>query len=475
MPKGRADMENIRELVLDILLTLEREGGFEGKLIKAVLDKYNYLDQRDKAFIKRLAEGTIERQIELDYYIDSFSNIPVKKIKPLIRCLLRMGAYQIIYMDTVPDSAACNEACKLAQKRKFSSLKGFVNAVLRNISRNKENLTLPDRNEDTIKYYSVKYSMPQWIVEMWLASYGEEVLKRLLNGLLEIHPVSVRFDIRLSEEEIEGLTDKMRACGAVLKKSKYLPYMYTVENIESISELAGFDEGKFVVQDVSSALSVLASGIKSTDFVMDVCAAPGGKTFFAAQMACNVLSRDVSMDKVDIINGNIARLNAANVETECFDAAITDERYIERADVLIMDVPCSGLGVLGKKRDIKYHVSPESLESLNKLQREIVSHSWQYVKSGGTLVYSTCTINRKENEEMVRWILENLPFEPISVEERLPKELMQDVNESKSYIPSLLNITESDEINNTVEKCSIQLLPGFVEADGFFFAVFRRK
>lgn len=478
-------MENTRELVLDILLTLEREGGFEGKLIKAVLDKYNYLEQRDKAFIKRLAEGTIERQIELDYYIDHFSNTPVRKMKPLIRCLMRMSAYQIIYMDSVPDSAACNEACKLVQKRKFANLKGFVNAVLRNISRNKQMLSLPDPEEDYAKHLSVKYSMPQWIVEMWLAEYGDEIVKRLLEGLLDIHPVSIRFSTLLADEERGKLVQDIEGHGAKLSESGYLPYIYTAENVENVSELPGFAEGLFTVQDVSSALSVEAADITKDDFVMDICAAPGGKTILAAEKAGRVLSRDVSGEKLDLINDNLERMRVLNVTSEVFDATITDEKYIEKADVLIMDVPCSGLGVMGKKRDIKYHVTPESISSLNELQKNIVEHSWRYVKPGGTLIYSTCTINPTENEDMVGWIVDNFPFEPVPVRENLPEKLKnerlyekniksEDKPENESVNESVNKSVNKSEDESEISKCCVQLLPGINASDGFFFAKLRR-
>ncbi len=428
--------ENTREIILDTLLSLERGEEFSHRLLKSVLDKYNYLDSRDKAFIKRVTEGTLERQLELDYYLNHVSSVPVRKMKPLIRCLLRMSVYQIIYMDAVPDSAVCNEACKLAGKRKFQNLKGFVNGVLRSIAKQKEALPLPDQRKNPTEFLSIKYSMPQWLVEMWLDEYGSEGTEKILEGLLRIHPVSLRFKTTLSEEERNALVTEMRQNGVSLMQSEYLPYVYTVDNIEGISTLPGFCEGAFTVQDISSVLAVEAAGITADDFVMDICAAPGGKSILAAEKAAKVLSRDVSDAKVSLIEENLERMQTDNVMTQVFDATVTDESYIGKADVLIMDVPCSGLGVIGKKRDIKYHASPEGLESIMELQRMIINSSWQYVKPGGVLLYSTCTIHRGENEDMVKWICEKLPFE---------------VEESK------------------------QLLPGFMESDGFFFARLRRK
>lgn len=451
--------ENTREIILDTLLALERGEEFSHKLIKAVLDKYNYLDGRDKAFIKRVTEGTIERQLELDYYLNHFSSVQVRKMKPLIRCLLRMSTYQLLYMDAVPDSAVCNEACKLAAKRKFHNLKGFVNGVLRNIAKNKENLPLPDEKKDFAEYLSVKYSMPEWLVQHFLEEYGKEITATLLEGLLKIHPVSLRFRTDMHEAEQNALIASIEATGAKLKPSSYLSGVYTVDNVESVSSLPGFAEGKFTVQDVSSVLAVLAADIKAGDFVMDICAAPGGKSILAAEKAGKVLARDVSDAKTAMIEENLERMQLDNVEVEVFDATETDDRYLDKADVLIMDVPCSGLGVMGKKRDIKYHASPEGLESITALQKQIVEHSWQYVKPGGILLYSTCTINSAENEKMLQWIMENFPFEPVSLDEVLPKTLL----------------TQKKAVMQDMQDFSIQLLPGYMEADGFFFAKLRRK
>ncbi|MCH5344718.1 MAG: 16S rRNA (cytosine(967)-C(5))-methyltransferase RsmB [Acetatifactor sp.] len=462
---------NTRELVLDILLTLERGEGFSNQIIRSVLDKYDYLDGRDKAFIKRVAEGTIERQIELDYYLNQFSSVSVRKMKPLIRCLLRMSAYQLLYLDAVPDSAVCNEACKLAEKRKFRNLKGFVNGVLRNLAKQKDNLPLPDREKGEVPYLSVKYSVPEWMVELWLREYGKEIVETLLEGLLQIHPVSIRFRTDLEEGERERILHEMKAQGVKAQKSAYLPYLYTLQNVEGVQILPGFEEGAFAVQDVSSALAVEAAGIGSEDFVIDVCAAPGGKSILAAEKADKVLSRDVSESKVELIGENLERMQINNIITQVYDATQTDETYRDQADVVLMDVPCSGLGVLGKKRDIKYHASPESLSEITRLQREIISHSWQYVKPGGILLYSTCTIHRAENEEMVQWILDNFPFEPVTLDEELPEKL----KEQREIVQDARSKDSVEKADEEVQRACVQMLPGYMKADGFFFAKLRRK
>lgn len=454
--------ENTREIVLDTLLELEKSDVFSHRLIKAVLDKYNYLGSQEKGFIKRVTEGTIERQIELDYYLNYFSSVPVRKMKPLIRDLLRMSTYQLLYMDAVPDSAICNEACKLAQKRKFHNLKGFVNGILRNIAKNKESLPMPDKNKEPQKYYSVRYSMPEWLVEFWLKEYGEEITARLLEGLLAIHPVSLRFRSFLSAQEREELCKRLMDAGVELQQSAYLPYLYTAKRLENVAELPGFAEGDFTIQDVSSVLAVEAAGITKEQLVMDICAAPGGKTILASELAQKVISRDVSESKVEIIEANLERLQATNVITQVQDATQFDEHSVEQADVLIMDVPCSGLGIIGKKRDIKYHASRESLESIVDLQKEIVRNSWQYVKPGGILLYSTCTINPAENEQMVEWIQQEFPFEADSLEGHIPAKLM----EQKRCV---------DKLRGREDNHTVQLVPGYMESDGFFFARLRRK
>lgn len=429
--------ENPREITLDILLTLERGEELSHRLIRAVLDKYDYLEGRDKAFIKRLSEGSIERGLELDYLIGAFSSVPVHKMKPLIRCLLRMSAYQILYMDNVPDSAACNEAVKLAKKRGFARLSGFVNGVLRSISRQKEVLPYPDGSNE-VETLSVRYSMPEWIVQMWLAAYGRERTGRILAGLLAIHPVSLRFRMDLADEALAAAVAAIEATGAVLTRSPLLPTIYLAEHVDNVSSLPGFLEGLFTVQDASSALAVEAAGIRTGDTVLDICAAPGGKSMIAAELvgpSGYVCSRDVSEEKVARIDENVLRLHAGNVHSEVWDATVRDPAWEEKADVVLADVPCSGLGILGKKRDIKYHVSPASLASLEELQKQILTASLGYVKKGGVLLYSTCTIHRAENEDMVRWITENHPF--------------------------------------TLDK-ERQLLPGEDATDGFYYARLRR-
>lgn len=448
-------MMNTREIILDILLELAKTDEYSNLLLAGVLEKYDYLDAKEKAFIKRVTEGTIERRIQIDYILDYVSKVPVKKMKPLIRELLRMSVYQLLFMEGTPDAAVCNEAVKLAKKRKFQSLQGYVNGVLRNVSRQKESIDYPDKNTDRLNFLSVVYSMPLWLVERFAKAYGEEKTEIILQAFLERGAVTIRLEESLSEEKRAELIGEWEENGVVVKKHPYLSYAVQVEKSEGIRNLAGYEEGLFMVQDVSSMLVVEAADIKKGQTVIDVCAAPGGKTLHAACKTGpkgKVLAFDLTENKVNKIEENKQRMKKENVTAAAGDARVCNEALEQLADIVIADVPCSGLGVIGKKQDIKYHVTPQSLEEIVELQKEIVRNVTSYVKPGGIFMYSTCTINSEENEKMVEWICDNFPFEKESME---------------SFLPEMLKEEGTDGM--------IQLLPGVHKTDGFFFARLRRK
>ena len=462
-------MENVREIILDTLLSLERDGGLSHQLIRSVLNKYDYLDARDKRYLKRVTEGTLERRLEIDHYLDHFSTVPVRKMKPLIRNLMRMSVYQLLYMDSVPDSAVCNEACKLAEKRKFHALKGFVNGVLRKIAREKNALPLPDREKDPVAWACVKYSMPELITRAWIDEYGQEVTERILEGLLEICPVSLRIPETCPESERKAIREELLAAGIQVEQSPYDEKVLLARDVLGVEELPGFAEGKLTVQDVSSVLAIKQAGIKEGDLVVDACGAPAGKSILASELAGEtgkVICGDVAEKKMEIMRENVARMNGKNIEIRHWDARVAEADLIGKADVLLLDVPCSGLGVMGKKRDVKYHASEEGFRELEQLQKEILQEAWKYVKPGGTLLYSTCTVRKEENRDAVRWILKNLPFEPISVKESLPKAVNEAARAEKKALREPLE---------EWEDCCVQLLPGLSRSDGFFFARFRRK
>ncbi|MBO5259585.1 MAG: 16S rRNA (cytosine(967)-C(5))-methyltransferase RsmB [Agathobacter sp.] len=420
-----ADSVSVRELALEILIEVNEHGQYSHLMLRDVLDKYQYLEKTERAFLTRLVEGTLERQIEMDYILDSFSKVKVRKMKPLIRNLLRMSVYQLKYMDKVPDSAVCNEAVKLAGKRGFRQLSGFVNGVLRNIARQKDHISYPKEKTEN---YSVRYSIPKWMVEMWMEDYGEEKTKVILEGFFKEKSLWIRTN--LTAVSPDELYRELVAEGITVERSKTLDYAFAISGFDHLSGLLSFQKGLFYVQDISSMMVAETAAPKEGDYVIDVCAAPGGKSTHIAEKLKGtgmVEARDLTEYKVSLIEENIERHRLKNMKAVCMDATVVDEASVGKADILVCDLPCSGLGVMGKKTDIRYKMTPEKQKDLVELQREILSAVEGYLKDGGTLVYSTCTIHKQENEENVKWFLEKYPqYSLVSMEQMLPGETSAD-------------------------------------------------
>lgn len=422
-------MVNTRELILGILLEVIEEGNYSHLVIRSVLDKYQYLEKQERAFITRVSEGTIQTMIELDYIINQFSKVKVNKMKPVIRNILRMSVYQLKYMDSVPASAACNEAVKLARKKGFSSLSGFVNGVLRNIGRGLADVEYPDKEKTPVAYYSVKYSMPEWIVEQWIADYGVETAGATLEAFSKEAPLTIRTNLeKITPEE---LAKQLQSEGVTVEKVELqdfpsLDYAFMITGFDYLNALPSFRDGLFYVQDISSMMVAELAAPKRDDYIMDVCAAPGGKSTHLAeklQGSGMVEARDLTEYKVAFIEENIARHACTNMKAVQMDATVLDEESVGKADIVIADLPCSGLGVMRKKTDIKYKMTPEKMTSLVELQRNMLHTVCNYVKEKGILLYSTCTIHRGENEENVTWFLENHPeFELLSQQQIFPLE-----------------------------------------------------
>lgn len=445
---------NTRELVLEILLEIEEEGQHSHIAIRNALSKYQFLPKQERAFITRVCEGTLEYRILIDYIINSFSKITVDKMKPAIREILRSAVYQLKFMDSVPDSAVCNEAVKLTQRKGFYNLKPFVNGVLRTIIRQMDELAFPSREKDPVAYLSVKYSMPENLVIRWREAYGDEITERMLKDFLTEKPLTVR--CRTYRSSVEEIMQSLAEQGVEVHPAPYLPYALMISGFNHILSLDAFIEGKIQVQDVSSMFVAEAADPKKGDYVIDLCAAPGGKSLHIGDKMegyGTVDARDISQAKVDLIEENIRRTDSINVQAKVQDATVFDLDSENKGDIVIADVPCSGYGVIGKKPEIKYRMTPQKQEELVILQRAILKRAAEYVKPRGTLIFSTCTIAREENEENMLWFLNNFPFRLESLNGCLPKELH----------------CESSALGY------MQFLPGVHNTDGFFLAKFRRK
>ena len=444
---------NLREIALNILTEITQEHVPGHIVFNQTMEKYQYLGKPERSFLSRLTRGTMEYMVWIDYVINQYSTVPVEKMKPVIRNILRMAVYQLKYMDNVPPSAACNEAVKLARKRGFAKLTGFVNGVLRNVSRHIEDIQYPDRKVNPCLYLSIAYSMPEWIVKKWLKTYSQDEVQQILATLLETKAMTIRPN---SDKVTAGELGRMLADEDIkVMKGSYLPYALKITNIDYLGKLESFRNGAFIVQDESSMLAVEAAGIQSGNTIIDICASPGGKSLLAAEKLNNtgrVYARDLNRYKTGKILENINRLDIRNIQIQCKDASIHDPSDDLSADIVIADLPCSGLGVIGRKVDIKYSISEAAIKELVSLQRQILSAVWRYVLPGGTLIYSTCTINVEENIDNVRWFTDNHPFKLDSLNPYLPVELH----------------------NETTAQGFIQLLPGFHQCDGFFIARLKR-
>lgn len=405
-----SDSVNTRELILDILMEVTEHQGYSHIILRDVLNKYAYLSRQERAFIARISEGTLERMLEMDMILNQFSKTKVKKMKPVIRNILRMSVYQIKYMDSVPDSASCNEAVKLAVRRGFGGLKGFVNGVLRNISRNKDQIRYPLEEKEPEEYLSVTCSVPLWIVQQWTQEYGYDRTKQMCQSFLESAPLSIRTN--LQQTTPQHLKEKLEKEGVSVEENPEFSYAFFISGYDRLDALEAFREGLFSVQDMASMYVAEAADVQPGAYVIDVCAAPGGKSMHLAEKLQGtgmVEARDLTEYKVDLMEENIARCQLKNMKAVQWDATMKDADSVEKADVVIADLPCSGLGVMGRKPDIRYRVTPEDVQALAALQRKILSVVQEYVKPGGTLVYSTCTVTRAENDGNVQWFGEQYP------------------------------------------------------------------
>ena len=468
---------NEREAALEILTRIREEDIYSHIAVREMLDRCERegMDRRQRAFVKRLTEGVIERRIELNEVIRKY----VKKgtrIRPVIRDILQMGIFQILYMDSVPDSAACNEAVKLTKEYGKKELSGFVNGVLRTVAREKEKgefggraasadgqraaeLSGGQNIEERIFSLSRKYSMPEWIIRMWTEQMGEEETEKLIAALLEIRPVSIRFDERVSEEVVAQTIEKMKAKGVKVTNGHYFSYCYYLTGTDSLTTLPGYREGLWTVQDESSMVAAEAAGLTGGETVYDICAAPGGKSMHCASKLMKlgsgtVHSFDLSRTKVTQIAKNARRMRLDNIVIGQRDALAPIPSEEEgTADVLLCDLPCSGLGVIGRKRDIKYHVTEAQLEELADLQKKILKNAVRYLKEGGTLIYSTCTINEGENARIADYIEKETGLSPDPLAPHLPE-----------GIPGI----------SGPDGNRLQLLPHVHGTDGFFAARFKK-
>ncbi len=458
---GRENRKPDREIALDIIMGVMEQEEFSHILLRKTFEYHGYLEKNSRKFITRLAEGTIEKAVTLDYILNRYSKIRVDKMKPLIRNLLRMSLYQLKYMSGVPESAVCNEAVKITRKRGFQNLSGFVNGILRNILRSPEQAVIPDgESETSVSGLSVAYSMPEWLVKHFLDSYGMDITRNILKGIQEAAEdtwTTVR--VNTSKIGLEQAEKLLLQEGAEVQRTLLARDALRIRGYDTLASLSAFRRGMIQVQNISSILAGQTAGVCSGNVCMDVCAAPGGKTLHLADLlhgTGSVVSRDISEKKCRLIRGNKERAGFQNIKVQVWDALDFDESMAESADLVMADVPCSGLGVMAAKPDIKYRLRPEQLPELAELSQKILNHAVKYIRNGGILLFSTCTLNPGENTKIRQWLIREHSLVPEDIRPMLPEELLCMGNN---------RITAADGY--------MQIFPS-AETDGFFISRFRK-
>ncbi len=443
---------NPREVATDALLEILEEGAYNNMVLRKVLRQNGAMQQKDKALVTEMVNGTLRNLYYVDYVINQFSKTKTEKMKPLILAVMRLSVYQMIFMN-IPDSAACNEGVKLVESRGLGQLKGFVNGVLRTVGREKDNISLPD--VDTAEYLHVFYSHPLWLVKMWIAYYGFAETKAICaaNNIAPDVSISVN-TLKISTAD---LTKRLKMAGVQVKAGMYANDALHLKGSADLGRMEEFARGYFHVQDESSQLAVAILDPQEGESILDLCAAPGGKSFTIAKTMKNigkVVSGDIYEHKIELMADGAKRLGYTCVAPALQDATQWKDDYVEAFDRVLVDAPCSGFGLIGKKPDIRLKKSGVEIDDLVPVQREILENAGRYVKVGGVLVYSTCTLSRKENEKNVEWFLANNE-----------DYVAEDISE---YLPEEWNM-------ESAKQGYVALLPHISGTDGFFVSKLRRK
>lgn len=437
---------NNRDIAYNILYEINNNKAYSNIIINK---KVNKLDKKDDSFIRELVYGVIENKIYLDYIISKFSKIKLKKISPVIKEILRLGIYQIIFLDKVPDSAACNESVKLTKKYSHKGTYGFVNGTLRNIARNKNKIELPDNEKNPVEYLSIKFSHPEWLVKRWLKNYGYNFTKELC----QCNNSKPDFIIRTNTLKIsrEDLIKKLEIKDFVVSKTIYANDGILIKNPSKITDIEEYKKGLFTIQDESSMLVAQIMDPKEGSFIVDLCSAPGGKATHIAQIMNNngkVISRDIHKHKLKLIIDNTKRLGINIIDTEHSDALKLDNALVDKVDYCLVDAPCSGFGIIRRKPEIKYNKTEDDITEINKIQYSILENASKYVKKGGVIIYSTCTIEKEENRNLIEKFLKN---------------------------NTLFTLEKTGSILEKDKEGIIELYPNIHGTDGFFIAKLKRN
>ncbi|QDR80674.1 16S rRNA (cytosine(967)-C(5))-methyltransferase RsmB [Sporomusa termitida] len=402
-----------REIALKVINDIETNGAYANIALNREINRQlsqGQLSDQDRRFITELVYGTVKAGATLDWMLSSYLSRPLTKVAPVIRNILRLGMYQLFFLEKVPASAACNQAVELTKKYGHAGTVKFVNGVLRNAARSPEKIVYPDPDKQPVQYLALKYFHPEWLITRWVARLGAAACQELCQLNNTTPPLSIRTNtVKTSRPELlQRLTDE----GVTCELSDWAPEGIICYGHPGLNTLASLRAGLFQVQDESSMVVAHILDPQPGEFIIDACGAPGGKTTHIAALMNNtgkVLSTDIYEHKLALTRENASRLGLTNIETRALDAVNLDSMYPLKADRVLVDAPCSGLGVLRRKPDSRWRKTEDILQDLPRLQSAILASAARCVKPGGVLVYSTCTTEPEENQDIVQAFLQVQP------------------------------------------------------------------
>ncbi|MCM3356979.1 MULTISPECIES: 16S rRNA (cytosine(967)-C(5))-methyltransferase RsmB [unclassified Psychrobacillus] len=438
---------NVRDAALTILMAVEKQQAYSNLLLHQTIEKYD-IEPKDRALLTELTYGTLQHKMTLDYYLQPFIK---GKLDDWVRQLLRLSLYQIHYLSRIPDHAAVNEAVNIAKRRGHKGISGVINGILRSILR--EGVRSTEEIQDKVERLSIETSHPMWMVKRFISEYGFETTEQMLKENNEPPVTTLR--VNLFKRTVEQVMHLMTQEGYVVAKSEVIPECIYLFNGQAAKTTA-FQKGFVTIQDESSMIPAYALQAEPGMTVLDMCSAPGGKTTHIAEKMKNtgkLVAMDIHQHKLKLVKENAERLGFSFIETVEKDARQASELFPEQTfDRILVDAPCSGLGVMKRKPDIKYTKSEKDFDSLKPIQLKLLDEAYTLLKPNGLIVYSTCTVDREENEGTAKLFMEKHPD-----------------MELKSFPDVVKNIKQQEEDG------MLQLFPQDLRSDGFFVAVFQKK
>ena len=447
--------DTARGMAVQILTRVEVEGAYANLLLQRNIGKL--ADSRDRQFVTLLVNGALKHRLTLDYALRRYLSKPMSSLPHEVRAILRIGAFQLLYVDKVPNAVAVNESVELAKP--YPKFTGLVNVVLRKVMNKAWDFPWPDAKRETVRYLSVRYSHPEWMIQRWLKRWGREETEVLCQANNEPALTWIRTNtLKISRED---LMDRLIQEGITVEPGTRIPESLRIQNFGALDQLQSFQAGLFTVQDESSQLVAHVVDPKPGQSVLDACSAPGGKTTHLAQLMHDqgeIQAFDIHAHKLELIDQLALRMGITTIQSQLGDARDLPGVKLGSQQRVLVDAPCSGLGVLRRRADLRWQKEEQDLLDLPRLQLAILERAASCVEVGGNLIYSTCTIEPEENFELVKTFRAAHPeFEPVNLVEDLPFPLVDSRDKQQA------------------SKGMLQLLPHRHGMDGFFLAKFRRR